>query len=105
MEQNVNGKSRKIYMAISNHLLGFYLILLFFKCVVVFIDKVSSRICCTQPYLKISLTYKRQDIQGENPNHPPHIVAHLQGKQNPSHKANLAKELQMQTQGKQLPEQ
>jgi hypothetical protein len=40
---------------------------------------------CTQPYLKIPFTYKQQYIQSENPNCPPHIAAHLQGTQNPTH--------------------
>ena len=56
---------------------------------------------CTQPYLKIPTPRQFQDIQAENPNHPPHIAAHLQGTQNPPHKANLAKELQLPTHGKQ----
>jgi hypothetical protein len=51
--------------------------------------------------LKIPFTSKSQDIQGENPNCPPHIAATLQGTQNPPHKANLAKELQLPTHGKQ----
>ena len=46
---------------------------------------------CTQPYLKIPFTYKRQDIQGENPNSPPHIAAHLQGTQNPPHRSQPCK--------------
>jgi len=54
---------------------------------------------CTQPYLTISFTFKRQDIQGEVSNNPPHIAAHLQGTQSRHTEANLAKELQLPTHG------
>jgi hypothetical protein len=60
----------------------------------------ASLFRCTQPYLTIPFTFKRQDIQGEAPNCPLHIAAHLQGTQNPTHRANLAKELQSPTHGK-----
>ena len=46
---------------------------------------------CTQPYLKIPTPRQFQDIQGENPNHPPHIAAHLQGTQNPPHRSQPCK--------------
>ena len=41
------------------------------------------------------------DPNDEHPNHPPHIAAHLQGTQSHRTKANLAKELQLPTHGKQ----
>jgi hypothetical protein len=43
--------------------------------------------------------FKQQDIQCKISNWQPHITAHLQGTQNPTHKPNLAKELQSPTHG------
>jgi hypothetical protein len=45
---------------------------------------------------------KTLNFRGEIPNSQPCIAAHLQGAQNPAHKANLAKELQSPTHSNQL---
>ena len=45
---------------------------------------------------------KLPSIRRTNSNSQPHIAAHLQGAQKPTHKANLAKELQLPTHGNQL---
>jgi hypothetical protein len=42
------------------------------------------------------------NIRHQNSNDQPCIAAHLQGAQKPTHKANLAKELQLPTHGKHL---
>jgi hypothetical protein len=47
------------------------------------------------PKATILLTDSFQDIQFRMSYGPPHIAAHLQSTQNPQHKANLAKVLQL----------
>ena len=55
---------------------------------------LQQLLCWSEPLNEILLPFKWQDIQCKVPNCPTHIAAHLQGTQNLTHKANLAKELQ-----------
>jgi len=64
-------------------------------------DEFRILLCCTQPFHNIPFTFKRMDIESENPNYLSHIAAHLQGALSQHTKANLAKELQLPTHSKQ----
>jgi hypothetical protein len=58
-----------------------------------------------QPYINNGrhiMQTKALNFSGSFSNDQPCIAAHLQGAQNPTHKANLAKELQLHTHGRQL---